>query len=100
MAAFNYLLSYNPLSTEVNIQRLQIFISQNRDIESWYLPFSGTFVIKSNIALIDLNRQFMFFFGTNAYILTYMVPNYSGGSLQPEAWHWINALGNPALGSD
>ena len=100
MAKFNYLLSFDPTSNEVTLQRLQIFIAQNRDIESWYLPFSGTFIIKSNLALLDMNRQFLFFFGLSPYILTYMVPTYSGGSLNPQAWQWLNSLDQHALDSN
>ena len=97
MAQFNYLLAFNPNSPEVSTQRLQIFISQNRDIESWYFPFSGAFILKSNLTLVDLNHQFMLFFGLNSYVLTYMVPSFVGGSLPPLVWEWVSKLDNPAL---
>ena len=97
MAKYNYALSYNPSGLHPNGSQLHIFISQNRDVETWYLPFLGTYILKSDKALTELMPQFSAFFSNAPYMLTWIPPGGTTGSLPPEVWTWINNQSPPAF---
>ena len=97
MANFNYILSYNPAQTNPSVEQLHLFISKNRDIESWYLAFLGTYIIKSDKYLDDLNSQFVKFFGGSSFILTWQPFGHATGLLPSEIWEWFNNQHNPFL---
>lgn len=97
MAKYNYILTYDPASTSPTPMQLHVFISKNRDIESWYYPFAGTYIIKSDRALAELINEFSKFFGTSQFVLAWMPAQFVTGSLPPEVWNWVNNLSNPFL---
>lgn len=92
-----YLLSFSPSSFSPNSSQIQIFVSQNRDIESWYMPFMGTYIIKSPKSLDQLNAQFAQFFGGNMYLLLYTDSGLTTGSLPQGIWNWFNDEVNPFI---
>lgn len=99
MTTYTYVLSYNPLATALTPSQVHAFIERNRDIKTWYLPFTGTYLLKSELPLVQLVDPFRRFFGDNAFVLTYGISNLIGGSLPPAIWDWINDKPTPALGS-
>ena len=99
MTTFNYILSYNPVLPSLTQSQVHVFIERNRDIQTWYLPFVGTYILKSNLTLAELTTPFGQFFGSNFYILTYVVPTLISGSLPPTVWNWL-AESTPAIGSN
>ena len=97
MANFNYILSYDPLTSAPTWEQLQVFITQNRDIESWYLAFAGTYILRSNKAFADFNPQFVQFFKPSPFMLTWICPGYTTGWLPPAVWEWMASEPNRAL---
>jgi hypothetical protein len=95
MARFNYVLSFNSFSSSPTADQLQIFISQNRDIESWYLAFPGTYILKSDKVTTELWEQFQKIFSGTPFLLTYA--HLATGALPTEVWQWFNNLTNPFL---
>jgi hypothetical protein len=92
-----YLLSFSQSSLSPNPSQIQIFVSQNRDIESWYMPFMGTYILKSPRGLHQLNAQFAQLFGGNMYLLTYADSSFATGSLPEGIWKWFNDEVNPFI---
>ena len=99
MTSYVYLLSYNPMMPALSPAQIHAFIEQHRDIRTWYIPFSGTYVIKSELALVTLVEPFRRFFGPNLFILTYVNRSLIGGSLPNQVWDWINEVENNLLSS-
>ena len=99
MAKFNYVLSYDPAVVSPNPAQLNVFISKHRDIEAWYYPFVGTYVLKSNLALLELISEFGTFFGSSPFFLTWAPNTYLTGNMPPQVWEWVNNLNNPLLPS-
>lgn len=97
MAKYNYVLSYNPYMQSPNADQLQLLISKHREIGSWYLPFSGTYVLKSDLSLAELQSQFQPYFASSPFILTWVPSRYATGSLPPVIWEWFNDQPNLAL---
>ena len=95
MARFNYLLSYSPFALSPNSQQVQVLVSNTRNIESWYLAFPGTYLLKSDLSLVELNMQFSQFFGATPYVLS--VAQVVTGALPPNVWQWFNNTLNPFL---
>ena len=100
MSNINYILSYNPHATSPQSQQTHIFISQNRDISTWYLPFPGTYLIKSPQPLSALNGQFLQHFGATPFVLSFAPSSYVTGSLPTSIWQWFNDVPNPFLPSN
>lgn len=99
MPDHNYLLSYDPAAISPQSQQTQIFISQNRDINTWYLAFLGTYLFRSPRGLAELNAQFAQHFGASPYVLTYAPSNFVTGFLPQGIWQWFNGVPNPFLPS-
>lgn len=97
MAKYNYILSHNPLSDLANQAKLQVFISKNRDIETWYLSFPGTYIIKSDKALSELLEQFNPFFAGDSYLLTWLPRGHASGLMPPTVWQWLDNNNQPFL---
>ena len=96
MNSFNYILSFDPGAISPNGGQTHVFISQNRDITSWYYAF----IIKSPQTLQALNQQLMQHFASAPYILTYAQDSWVTGSLPPSIWQWFNGVQNPFLPSN
>ncbi len=92
-----YILSYNPFGENPSETQVQAFLRAHRAINTWYYPFLGTFIFKSNLTLVDLAPNFRQFFGNSACILTYANPALIGGSLPQSIWDWINGSSPPIL---
>ena len=92
MAKFIYVLSFSPMTTNPNPVQLHTFITQNRDIESWYAPFPGTYLLKSDKALSDLLQPFQNIFHPTNFIITWPSPGFMNGAQPPEVWNWVNTL--------
>ena len=90
MAKFNYLLAFDPATTSPTAMQLHVFITKHRDIESWYYPFAGTYILKSDKALIELINEFVSFFGATPFVLSWAPHQYLTGSLPPQVWTWLN----------
>jgi hypothetical protein len=97
MTEFVYVLSYNPFSESLTEDQINIFIKSSRDINTWYYPFIGTYIFKSNKALVDLAPIFRQFFAPSPCILTYAGTHLIGGSLPQTVWDWINDVPLPRL---
>ncbi len=97
MHKYNYLLNYNPNPTAFTLSQLHVFITQNRNIFEWYVPSAGTYLFKSPLSLAALNDQFHQFFSKDPYMLTWLAPGHTAGSLPPAIWDWLNGTGNPLL---
>jgi hypothetical protein len=97
MAKFLYQLTFPSTTISPSLAQIQIFISQNRDIDSWYLPFAGCYIFKSNKTLFELQPQFLQFFGQSLFVISYVTPSLVGGSLPQGAWQWMNDLDNLLL---
>jgi hypothetical protein len=92
VAKFNYLLTYDPAIISPTPMQLNVFISKHRDIESWFYPFAGTYILKSDKALVELINEFVTFFGAAPFILSWAPSQYLTGSLPPQVWTWLNAV--------
>jgi hypothetical protein len=97
MAKFAYQLTFSASNPSPTAIQAHLFIAQNRDIETWYLPFSGTYIFKSDKLLTELQVQFGQFFGQSLFILSYLSPNLVGGSLPQNIWQWLNQLDTQLL---
>jgi hypothetical protein len=97
VAKFNYVLAYDPATTSPTAMQLHVFITKHRDIESWYYPFAGTYILKSDRALVELINEFVTFFGTSPFLLSWVPHTYLSGSLPPQVWNWVNNQDNTLL---
>ena len=100
MASYTYLLSYNPYATAPSALQIQIFVSQNRDIESWFVPFPGTYMFKSQKPLSDLVTQFTSFFAPSLFLLTWAPPGGVTGAQSADVWNWVNSQPHSLLPSN
>ena len=85
-----YILNYNPLEIKISSNQLATFITDNRKIYQWYIPFAGTYVIKSNDTLASLAESFRGVFDGAPFILSHTFPVTMGGAQNDVVWNWIN----------
>ena len=97
MAKYAYQLTFPSMIVSPSFAQIQVFISQNRDIETWYLPFMGCYIFKSDKTLAELQPQFLQFFGQVSFVISYLSRNLVGGFLPESVWQWLNDLDNPLL---
>ena len=97
MSNFTYVLSYDATSSNFSLNRLRAFIESNRLVKSWYLPFQGTYVLKSDSLLMDFLPSFNQFFDGSTFLITYANGNIVTGSLPVNIWHWMNTGDVPQL---
>lgn len=97
MAKFIYQLSFNATQSNPNSNQVHVFITQNRDIESWYIPLPGVYLIKGDKTVFEMQNQFLMLFGETAFLITYLTPPLVGGILPSPIWTWLNDLSPPLL---
>lgn len=95
--SFIYTLSYNPYGDKFNQSHLQLLIEKSREITSWYLPFVGTYVLKSEQGIETFTTSFRRFFGEEAFLITYGTPRLMSGAMPQTVWDWLNQEAMPAL---
>jgi hypothetical protein len=95
---FLYILSYNPDATNFSAGQLQVHIETSRMIDSWYLPYRGTYLLQSDELLVTLNATFQKFFEHSPYAIVYVHEKMIGGSMPEIIWNWINNSGQQVLG--
>lgn len=88
-----YILSYNPYEVRISSGQLAIFIKDSKKIFQYYLPFTGTYVIKSYENLQSLAESFREAFSGAPFILTQAYPTNMGGAQSEIVWAWINGHG-------
>lgn len=96
MAKFLYQLAFSSVSSPTTAQ-VHIFLTQNRDVESWYAAFPGSYLFKSDRLLIELQRQFAQFFGQGHFIITYVSAGLIGGVLPEAIWQWTRQIDPPQI---
>jgi hypothetical protein len=99
MAKFLYQLAFNPQIASPTETQTHTFITQHRDIESWYLAFPGNYLLKSDKLLVEIHGPFLTFFGQSQFTLTYLTQGLMGGVLPQSIWQWVNQLDPPLLTS-
>ena len=87
-----YVLSYNPLMTTLQPAQLLAFIKEARRIQSWYSPFIGTYLLKSEDSISAMNQMFSGIFNGELHTIALVFPTHIGGSLPPAVWNWINGV--------
>ena len=92
--AFEYVLTFNTADTRFAAPQIHSFIVQCKSIDSWYMPFAGTYLFKSSMATNELQDMFDPIFNYGLYFLSYVMPRFSGGRLPPEAWTWLANQGD------
>jgi hypothetical protein len=97
MARFLYQLTFPVASASPNPTQTHVFVSQNRDIETWYIPFPGTYIFRSDRLLAELQSPFSQFFGQTLFLLTYLSPSLMTGSLPLNVWEWVNQPDTPMI---
>ncbi len=88
-----YILSYNPFEMKISHGQLAIFIKDSKKIFQYYLPFTGTYVIKSVETLQSLAESFREVFEGAPFIVTMAYPTAMGGAQSELVWTWINGHG-------
>lgn len=96
MARFLYQLAFSTFATPKPMQ-VHVFITQNRDVESWYAAFPGSYLFKSDKLLVELQTQFTQFFGDAQFLVTYVPPNSIGGLLPESIWQWARDVTPPQI---
>ena len=96
MARFLYQLAFSTFSTPKPMQ-VHVFLTKNRDIDSWYAAFPGCYLFKSDELLIELQTQFTHFFGETQFLITYVPPNSIGGLLPESIWQWTRDVTPPQI---
>ena len=92
-----FTLSFSPYGPKVSHNQVVTFVSHNRDILSWYAPFSGTLIFKSYLPLAPLTSALRGIFDGEAFVLSQTFPNLTGGAQGSFVWNWINTGAIPAL---
>jgi hypothetical protein len=85
-----FVLSYNPLSVKLSATQLLGWIKESQNIKQWYSPFLGTYVLRSDQPLTTLVQGFTAAFDGDSFLISQISPSFTGGSLPPEIWNWIN----------
>lgn len=96
---FTYQLTFSSANTSPNNNQVHIFITQNRDVDTWYFPFLGSYIFKSRKTLAELQPQFFQFFGSTVYTLSFLTPTLIAGALPQSVWQWVNNTEASALPS-
>ncbi len=99
MTTFTYVLSFDPDSTAFKLNQLHSLIVSHRMIKSWYFAYRGTYLLKSDEALVNLTPSFRVFFDGAPFLLAFLMPEYTGGAFAQPIWDWVNADRVPAVGS-
>ncbi len=84
-----FVLSYNPFSSRFTEAQLDGFIQHNRNIDQWYHPVPGTFLIKSQLHITKLRRVFEPIFNNEPYMLTAGTAATMDGALPSAVWEWV-----------
>lgn len=86
----NYILSFDPTNPSISASQLAVFIRLSREIEGWYSPFLGTYMLKSNENLLALLKSFGEIFGNASFILVAANSAQVTGSLPSSVWAWFS----------
>jgi hypothetical protein len=92
---FNFMLSYNPTATNFSAAQLHSFVVNNKHLASWYTPFAGTYLLKSDLPVPTIAEMFRPTFNGAEFIISFIQPTLSGGGLSPEGWNWLNGAPMP-----
>lgn len=82
-------LNYDIFGTNLTVTQIQGFMNESRRIVSWYQPFAGTFLIKSNESQALIRDGFSSIFGDAKFILSLVDVRNATGALDSTVWHWI-----------
>lgn len=94
-----FLLSYDPMPTSVRANQLLAFIQENRRIVTYYAPFLGAYVLKSNSSVFDLQQSFMGILDRSLFIIVEIPAGGAGGTLPVNMWPFVNGT-SPSPGSN
>ena len=95
----SYLICYDPVTAAGVEFQLAAFVKNNRHVTQWLRPFTGCYVLKSNVDLTTIGGSFQEFFGQIQHIITPVNGPSSGGILPEYAWKWLNEPEPPSLGT-
>jgi len=93
----NFVLSYDPLVATVTPGQLLQYVKDSRSISSWYSPFMGTYLLKSELSAWQLSEQFRGVFAGAAFMVAQVWPGATGGAFSNEVWQWLNGVVIPPL---
>lgn len=85
----NFILSYDYAATYPIKDQLAAYVSKSRNIIQWIQPFSGLYLLKSDVSLADLQQDFNSFFGPHGFFLALTDADDCGGWLPPYVWEWL-----------
>jgi len=88
---FNYLLSYDPFSSDPTSEKLIEFVRSNTYTIQFLVPFAGTIFIKSHASLRELIPSYTPFLRPTRFTLTVLSPGLVSGLIPLDYWQWLNA---------
>ena len=93
----SYVLSYNPVETNISHVQLSTFVKENRKITQWFQPFIGTYILKSQELPVSLTESFRGLFDGAPFIISLINPYGVGGAQEQYVWDWFNTGIIPSL---
>lgn len=92
-----YLLSYNPVDFTINGNRLLAYVRDNRNVQQYFQPWMGTYIIKSHADLQVISAGFVDFFDESQFVIAQVFTSHLNGLLDQPMWGWINYNVMPVL---
>jgi hypothetical protein len=86
----NFILSVDPSSISPNLAQVHAFIKTNRNVEQWFMPYQGLYILKSSMDIQPFILSFDEFLSGAFYVITPIKGAETGGRLPLEIWNWIN----------
>ncbi|WP_341713837.1 hypothetical protein [Erythrobacter sp.] len=93
----NFLLNYDPFSTDPTPQRLLEFVKSNALTYQYLHAFPGTFIIKSRAEYPQMLNSYRGFLAGNYMLLTEVSPMMVGGHMHDWQWQWLNNPNPPLI---
>jgi hypothetical protein len=85
-----YILTWDPSNQAISWNQLDAFIVANRYLLSWFKPYPGTYIVKSDTPMQQIVASLRTFFDGHNFFVGALVPQYTGGAFSAEIWNWIN----------
>jgi hypothetical protein len=82
-------LSYDISGTNLSLGQLSGFMNDSRRVKSWYQPFIGTILIKSDDMAHELRESFHAIFGGTKFLVSPLDARSVSGTLDTSVWHWV-----------
>lgn len=86
----NFILSYNPFTLAPSPGQILNHVQVSRNVQQFYQPFAGTYIIKSDLTAFNLSESMKGLFENTPYLLVQFFPHLAGGTMPQDAWNWIN----------